>query len=143
MVKIVALICARGGSKGIKNKNLLKIKGNSLLQIAINQAKKINFIEDIFVSTDSFRIAREAKKNGALVPFMRPKKLSRDNTPEILVWRHAINFLQNKLNIKPDYVISLPTTSPLRKIFEINLCINKTIKNKITSFFINKCNLNY
>jgi CMP-N-acetylneuraminic acid synthetase len=135
MVKIVALICARGGSKGIKNKNLLKIKGNSLLQIAINQAKKINFIEDIFVSTDSFRIAREAKKNGALVPFMRPKKLSRDNTPEILVWRHAINFLQNKLNIKPDYVISLPTTSPLRKIFEINLCINKTIKNNLDMLF--------
>jgi hypothetical protein len=66
---------------------------------------------------------------------MRPKKLSRDNTPEILVWRHAINYLKNKLNIKPDYIISLPTTSPLRKISDINQCIKKTIKNNLDMLF--------
>jgi CMP-N-acetylneuraminic acid synthetase len=135
MKNIVALICARGGSKGIKNKNLLKIKGNSLLQIAINHAKKIKYVDHIVISTDSLRIAKEAKKNGVLVPFIRPKRLSKDNTPEILVWRHAINFLKYKLNIRPDYVISLPTTSPLRKISEINLCINKAIKNNLDMLF--------
>ena len=135
MKYIVALICARGGSKGIKNKNLLKIKNKTLIRLSIEQAKKIKSIKKVFVSTDSKKIAQEAIKYGAIVPFIRPKNLSRDNTPEILVWRHAINFLQNKLNIKPDYVISLPTTSPLRKIFEINLCINKTIKNNLDMLF--------
>jgi CMP-N-acetylneuraminic acid synthetase len=116
MKNIIALICARGGSKGIKNKNLLKIDNKSLLRIAIEQSKKIKFIKQVYVSTDSIKIANEAKKFGAIVPFIRPKKLSRDNTPEILVWRHAIDFLKNELKIKPDYIISLPTTSPLRKI---------------------------
>ena len=135
MVKIVALICARKGSKGIKNKNLLKIKEKTLLQIAISHAKKIKYIDEIVVSTDSFDIAKEAKKNGALVPFIRPKRLSKDKTPEILVWRHAISFLRNKLNIKPDYIISLPTTSPLRKISDLNLCIKKTIKYNLDMLF--------
>ena len=93
MKNIIALICARGGSKGIKNKNLLKIGKKSLLRISIEQAKKIKAIKKIFVSTDSKKIAREAAKYGAIVPFIRPKNLGKDTTPEILVWRHAVNFL--------------------------------------------------
>jgi CMP-N-acetylneuraminic acid synthetase len=132
---IIALICARGGSKGIKNKNLLKINGKTLLQISIEHSKKIRLIKQVYVSTDSVKIAKEAKKYGAIVPFIRPKNLSRDKTPEILVWRHAINFLKNKLNVKPDYIISLPTTSPLRKISDINLCIKKITENNLDMLF--------
>ena len=135
MKNIIALICARGGSKGLKNKNLLKIDNKSLLRIAIEQSKKIKFIKQVYVSTDSIKIANEAKKFGAIVPFIRPKKLSRDNTPEILVWRHAIDFLKSELKIKPDYIISLPTTSPLRKITDINLCIKKTFKENLDMLF--------
>ena len=92
MKNLVALICARGGSKGIKNKNLIKIKNKSLIRISIEHAKKIKSIKRIFVSTDSKIIAKEAIKYGAEVPFIRPKKLAMDNTPEIYVWRHAIKF---------------------------------------------------
>lgn len=130
MKNIVALICARGGSKGIKNKNLLKIKNKTLIRLSIEQAKKIKSIKKVFVSTDSKRIAQEAIKYGAIVPFIRPKNLSRDNTPEILVWRHAVNFLSEQLKIKPNYVISLPTTSPLRKVSDIKFCIQKILKKK-------------
>ena len=135
MKNIIALICARGGSKGIKNKNLLKINNKSLLRIAIEQSKKVKIIKQIYVSTDSLKIAKEAEKFGAIVPFIRPKKLSKDNTPEILVWRHAIDFFKNQLKIKPDYIISLPTTSPLRKISDINLCIKKTIKENLDMLY--------
>tara|TARA_B100000780_G_C21109925_1_gene448461 strand:- start:1155 stop:1853 length:699 start_codon:yes stop_codon:yes gene_type:complete len=135
MKNIIALICARGGSKGIKNKNLLKINKKSLLRISIEQAKKIKSIKKIFVSTDSKKIAKEAIKYGAIVPFIRPKNLAQDTTPEILVWRHAINFLSEKLKIKPDYIISLPTTSPLRKLSDINACIKKSVANELDILF--------
>ena len=135
MKNIIALICARGGSKGVKNKNLSKINKKSLLQISIEHGKKIKEIKKIFVSTDSKKIAKEAKKFGAEVPFLRPKNLAKDTTPEILVWRHAINFLKNKLQINPDYIISLPVTSPLRKTSDIKLCINKITKKKFRYAF--------
>lgn len=135
MKNIVALICARGDSKGIKNKNLLKIGKKSLLRISIEQAKKIKSIKKIFVSTDSKKIAKEAIKYGAIVPFIRPKNLAKDTTPEILVWRHAISFLNEKLKINPDYIVSLPTTSPLRKLSDINACIKKSITSNLDVLF--------
>ena len=132
---IVALICARGGSKGIRNKNLLKIGNKSLLRFSIEHAKKIKTIKKIFVSTDSKHIAKEAVKYGAIVPFIRPKNLAKDNTPEILVWRHAVKFLKTKLKIEPDYIISLPTTSPLRKLSDTKACIRKAINNNLDILF--------
>ena len=120
---IVCFIFARGGSEELKNKNLLKFKRTSLLGNSILQSKKSHYIKRTFVSTDSQKIILEAKKNKAEVPFVRPKNLAKDNTPEIFSWRHAIEFLDNKLNINPDYIVSLPTTSPLRNISDINRCI--------------------
>ena len=108
-MNIIGLICARGGSKGIKNKNLLKINNISLVARSVIQAKKSSLINKVYISSDSIKIIREAKKYGALVPFLRPKKLSGDNVPEILVWRHFVNYLI-KENIKVDYVVSIPTT---------------------------------
>ena len=138
MKNLVALICARGGSKGIKNKNLLKIKNKSLIRISIEHAKKIKSIKRIFVSTDSKIIAKEAIKYGAEVPFIRPKKLAMDNTPEIYVWRHAIKFLNSKLNLSPEYIISLPTTSPLRKISDVKKCISKANRENLDILFTAK-----
>lgn len=132
---VVALICARGGSKGIKNKNLLKINNKSLLRITIEQAKQIKQIKKIFVSTNSKKIAKEAIKYGAIVPFIRPINLATCRTPEILVWKHAINFLHKKLKIKPDCIISLPTTSPLRKISDVKLSLKKFLQKKLDILF--------
>jgi CMP-N,N'-diacetyllegionaminic acid synthase len=134
-MKIVALINARGGSKGIKNKNTLKFKNTTLLGNSILQAKRIKQIQRIFVSTDNKKIAKKSLKYGAEVPFLRPKNLAKDNSPEILSIRHAINFFKIKLNLKPDYIVSLPTTSPLRSIQDIENCILKAKKNKLDVVF--------
>jgi CMP-N-acetylneuraminic acid synthetase len=118
-MNIVGLICARGGSKGIKNKNLLKINNISLVGRSILQAKKCSLINKIYISTDSTKIAELAKRYGALVPFLRPKKLSGDKISEILVWRHFINFIEKRIK-KIDYIVSIPPTAPLRKIKDTN-----------------------
>jgi len=132
---IIAFIFARGNSKGIKNKNLLKFNKTTLLGNAINHAKNAKYVKKVFVSTDSTKIKKEAKRLGALVPFIRPKHLSNDSSPEIYAWRHAINFLNKKLNIFPDYIVSVPTTSPLRKVSDINKCIDLAIKKKFDIVF--------
>jgi len=134
-LNIVPFIFARGNSKGIKNKNLLKFNNTTLLGNAILQAKKIKYAKKIFVSTDNIKIRKEALKHKAEVPFIRPKNLSTDTSPEIFAWRHAVNFLNNKLNIFPDYVVSVPTTSPLRRISDINKCLSLAIKNKLDMVF--------
>ena len=128
---IVSFIFARGGSHGLKNKNLLKFKKTSLLGNSIFQSKKSRYIKRTFVSTDSKKIAREAKKNNAEIPFIRPKHLAKANSPEIYSWKHAVGFLDKKLNINPDYIAVVPTTCPLRKVSDIDKCIHKAIKNNL------------
>lgn len=132
-MNIVALICARGNSKGIKNKNLLKFKKTTLIGNSINQAYKSKFINRVIVSTDSLKIAKEAIKNKAEVPFIRPNSLATNNSPEISTWRHAVKFLN--ANKKIDYIVSVPTTAPLRKVIDINKCIIKAIKKKLDIVF--------
>jgi len=134
-MNIVSFIFARGGSRGIKSKNLLKFKKTTLLGNSILQSKKSRYIKRIFVSTDDSKIAREAKKNDAEVPFIRPRYLAKANSPEIYAWRHAINFLNKKLNLYPDYIVSVPTTCPLRMVSDIDKCISKAIKNKLDIVF--------
>ena len=132
-MKIVALICARGNSRGIKNKNLLKFKNTTLLGNAIKQAFRSKYINRVIVSTDSNKIAREALKNKAEVPFVRPSKLAKDNSPEIQTWIHAIKFLNKDKSI--DFIVSVPTTSPLRTISDIDNCIERAIKKDLDMVF--------
>ena len=132
-MKIIALICARGNSRGIKDKNLLKFKKTTLLGNAIKQAFQSRYINQVIVSTDSKKIAKEAIKHKAKVPFFRPKKLATSFSPEIDTWRHAVKFLNKKKDI--DLIISIPTTSPLRKVNDINNCIKLAIKKKLDMVF--------
>ena len=122
-MKKYAFIFARGGSKGLKNKNILNFNGLSLLAHTIQFAKKSLLFDKIFVSTEDKKILSIAKKYGAEI-IQRPKYLSKDNSPEILSWKHAINFLK-KNNDVFDLFISLPTTSPLRSILDVKKCIKK------------------
>ena len=132
-MKIIALICARGNSKGIKNKNLLKFKNTTLLGNAIKQAFQSQYINQVIVSADNKKIAKEAIKHKAKVPFLRPKKLATSFSPEIDTWRHAVKFLNKKKDI--DLIISIPTTSPLRNVNDINNCIKLAIKKKLDMVF--------
>ncbi len=106
-------IFARKGSKEIRNKNIIKIKGVPLIEITIDFAKKLK-IRNIFISTDGKKIKDIAKKNKVTI-IDRPKNLALDNSPEIHSWKHAINWYENKFKKKLECFISLPTTSPLRK----------------------------
>ena len=124
-MKNFAFIFARGGSKRIKNKNLQKIKGKTLLEIAINQAKKIKKINKIFLSTDSKKIASSVSNLNVEI-IMRPKFLAKDSSSEWYAWQHAIK--QVKKKYKFEKFICLPVTSPLRKKIDIIKCINKLNK---------------
>lgn len=125
---MLCLICARSGSKGLKNKNILKIQKKSLLQITIELAKKIKQVKKIVLSTDSKLIAKIGKKYGAIVPFLRPKNLSNDKTPEWKVWQHAIKMVQVFFNFND--VLILPVVSPLKNTEDIKKMLKMYKKNK-------------
>ena len=120
---MIAIIPARGGSKGLKNKNIKNFDGKPLIAWTILLAKKVKKIDRVIVSTESEKIANISKKYGAEVPFLRPKKLSLDYSPEWKVWKHAVNFLK-KQNEKPTGIIILHATSPLRSIKDIKKFFN-------------------
>lgn len=136
-----ALICARSGSKGIKNKNIRKFNSKPLIFYPINLAKKINEIKTVSVSTDSKKIADISKNFGAEIPFLRPKKLSRDKSNEWDVWKHFAK--KKNFNSKDEILIVLPTTSPLRKIKDVQKCIKLYKQKKFdVVLMINKSNKN-
>ena len=124
-MNIIALICARGGSKGVPNKNIKLLAGKPLIVRTIDQVRKIKKISKIIVSTDSKKISKIAKDAGADVPFIRPKHLAKDNSPEWLVWRHALIEYKKLNNNFPDVVVIIPVTSPLRNIEDLKKCIKK------------------
>ena len=110
--KIFAFIFARKNSKRIKNKNIKTINNKTLLEYSINSAKQIRVIDKIYVSTDSNLMVNIAYKKKVSV-IKRPKILCKDDSNELLSWKHAIDFLKMKKE-KFDIFVSLPTTSPLR-----------------------------
>ena len=120
----IALICARGGSKGIPKKNEKLLAGMPLIGWSISTAKKVKNISRIIVSTDSEVIAKLAMNYGAEVPFIRPSDLAQDDSPEWLVWRHAINYLDS-IKQKYDGLIVVPPTAPLRSIVDLEKCIDE------------------
>ena len=110
--KIVALIPARSGSKGLKNKNILNLKGNPLIHYPITAAKDSLYVDRIIVSTDSEKIADIAKTHGAEVPFLRPLNLASDTTTSSEVIIHMLETLNTEL-ADFEYLILLEPTSPL------------------------------
>ena len=127
--KIICLICARGGSKEIKNKNIKFFFKKHLIEWTFKIAKSIKIFNNIYLSSDSKKIIKIAKKYKIDVPFIRPSKLARDNTKEIYVWKHMLKFLKKNKNY-PDILVVLPPTSPLRKKKHVIYAINKFIKDK-------------
>jgi len=139
-MKTFAFIFARGGSKGIPNKNLKKINNISLLEYSIKVAKKSKQIQEVFVSSDSNQIIKLANKLNAYT-IQRPKHLAQDTSPEWLSWKHAINKIYKKNPF--DIFISLPTTSPLRSTSDVNSVISKYKSKKPDILYtINESNRN-
>lgn len=121
----IAFIFARGGSKGLPNKNIKIFAGKPLIAWSIEHAKAVKSINRVLVSTDSEQIADVALENGAEIPFIRPKDLAGDKSPEWLAWRHAINFLKETEGSLPDAIISIPTTAPLRIAADLEACLTE------------------
>ena len=124
-MSIVGCIFARGGSRRVINKNLRDCAGKSLLEWAIEVAKNVELIDEIYVSTDSVDIAAEAERLGAKVPFLRPAKLASDEADELHAWQHMIDYLRKDQQIDFDTFISLPPTAPCRTPEDVKRCLKK------------------
>lgn len=122
--KILALIPARGGSKGIKNKNIIDLCGKPLISYTIDSAKGSKYIDEIIVSTDSEEIAGISRHYGACVPFLRPKELATDTSSTLDVVIHAIDFLDKKRDMFHTLILLQPT-EPLRTSEDIDGAIEK------------------
>lgn len=130
---ILAVIPARGGSKGIPRKNIKSLAGKPLIAYAIEEAQKSIYINRIIVSTDDKEIAEVAKKFGAEVPFMRPAKLAKDKTTDLPVFQHALKYLYENENYKPDIIAHLRPTAPLRTYRHIDMGIKMLIDSNADS----------
>lgn len=127
-MKATAFIFARGGSKGLPGKNIRPLDGKPLIAWSIEQALAVERIERVIVSTDSHEIAGVASEYGAQVPFIRPSELSRDDSPEWLAWRHALNYLLETDGALPEVMVSVPATAPLRLPLDIDNCLDEYAK---------------
>ncbi|MCK4733486.1 MAG: acylneuraminate cytidylyltransferase family protein [Methanophagales archaeon] len=119
----VAIIPARRGSKGIPRKNVKEFCGKPLIAYIIETALKVEELDRVIVSTEDNEIAEIAKRYGADIPFMRPEELARDETPTLSVLQHAVKYLEDKENYKPDIVVLLYATSPLLKAERVSKAI--------------------
>lgn len=126
-LKILAIIPARGGSKGLVRKNILPLLNHPLIAYSILAAQQSSFINRIIVSTDDDEIINVAKQYRAEVPFKRPAALAQDASTDIEVFTHALNWLKEHENYVPDYVVQLRPTSPIRLKGMIDSCIQKLI----------------
>ena len=126
---VLAIIPARGGSKGIPRKNIKPLAGKPLIVWTIEEAKKSKYIDRIIVSTDLQEIASISAKYGAEVPFIRPEELADDETPSSDVIVHAIKWLGINQNQKFDILILLQPTSPLRNATQIDVAFENFISN--------------
>ncbi|AMK11488.1 cytidylyltransferase domain-containing protein [Pseudodesulfovibrio indicus] len=117
-MKRYGFIFARGGSKGVPGKNIRPLAGLPLIGHAIKAGRDSGMLDRIIVSTDDPKIAEVAEELGAEVPFLRPAELARDDTPEWLAWRHAVDMVDQF-----DLFVSLPCTAPLRIGQDVRNCI--------------------
>lgn len=119
------MICARGGSKGVPGKNIRPLADRPLIAWSIDHARAVRRIARVIVSTDSEEIAAVAREAGAEVPFLRPAELAGDNSPEWLVWRHALSYLKETDGAYPAALIVIPATAPLRAVEDLEHCLDE------------------
>ena len=124
---ILIVVPARGGSKGIKHKNLKKINDKTLVALVGEVVLQLDYVDRAVISTDMHKIAIEAKKSGLDVPFMRPEKLSEDIISDVDVLTHALIEVENIDRTKYDIIIMLQPTSPLRKPDHVTAAVKKLI----------------
>ena len=131
---ILAVIPARGGSKGVVRKNIRPICGKPLIAYTIETALAArHLLHRTIVSTDDPEIAAVAREHGADVPFLRPAELAGDKMPMLPVLQHAVSFIETQDDIKLDWVLLLQPTAPLRALDDIEASLNVAYRNNCDS----------
>ncbi|WP_405605378.1 cytidylyltransferase domain-containing protein [Polaribacter sp. Asnod1-A03] len=138
-MKVIAIIPARGGSKGIPRKNLVNYSGKPLMQWTIEAALESKYITDIIVSSDDDEILNEAQKNKNVLALKRPLELAQDTSKTEPVLTHVLESLNG---VKYDYLILLQPTSPLRTFKDIDTALKKISNTEATSL-ISVCKLEH
>ncbi len=126
---VLAIIPARGGSKGIPRKNIKLLCGKPLIAWTIEEARKSKYVTRTIVSTDDPEIAGVAKSYGAEVPFLRPAEIAQDLSTDVEFLLHALDYLKAREGYEPEIVLRLPPTSPLRTAAHIDEGIETLLKN--------------
>jgi CMP-N,N'-diacetyllegionaminic acid synthase len=116
---VLAVIPARGGSKGIPRKNLREVAGLSLIAHAAGTARALDWIDPAVLTTDDEEMAEEGRNHGLDVPFMRPRELASDTSGPIEMWRHAWTQSENHYGVQFDVSLLLQPTTPLRRPAEV------------------------
>jgi CMP-N-acetylneuraminic acid synthetase len=127
-LEVMALIPARGGSKSIPRKNILPFAGHPLIAYSIAAAMAADTIQRVILSTDDKEIAAVARDYGAETPFLRPDEYSRDDTPDLPVFQHALEWLREKENYLPEIVVQLRPTSPFRRTWHIDQAVRRLVE---------------
>lgn len=121
--EVLAIVPARGGSKSIPRKNIRLFAGHPLIAYSIAAGLAAEMVSRLIVSTDDVEIAEIARLYGAEIPFLRPDELSRDNTPDLPVFQHALNWLYDHEGYRPEIVVQLRPTSPFRNTVHIDRAV--------------------
>jgi len=129
MVEVLALIPARGGSKGIPRKNIRDFSGYPLIAWSIAAAKQAELVTRVVVSTDDEEIAAVAREWGAETPFLRPAQFAEDKTTDLPVFVHALEWLAENENYRPDVVVQLRPTSPIRPVRLVDDAVRILLQN--------------
>jgi CMP-N-acetylneuraminic acid synthetase len=128
---VLATICARGGSKGVRGKNARFVGGRPLIAYTIEAARSCPAVGHIVVSTDSEEIAVLAEECGIRVPFRRPAELASDTAAKIGAIRHATEYVERHDHFYPDIVVDLDVGTPLRVPADITVCIERFRANDV------------
>ncbi|MBR9706182.1 acylneuraminate cytidylyltransferase family protein [Candidatus Pacearchaeota archaeon] len=134
-MNMLLTVCCRGGSKGVKNKNIRNLAGKPLIAYTLETAKKWGKADTIICSTDSKAVADVAKEYGVEIPFMRPKSLATDTMGKIPVIRHALIESEKIYDTKFDIIVDLDVTNPIRTIEDLNNCL-KIFQEKDIDFLL-------
>lgn len=126
--EVLALIPARGGSKSIPRKNIRPFAGHPLIAYSISAGLAADTVTRVIVSTDNEEIAEISRLYGAETPFLRPEKFSKDNTPDLPVFQHALEWLYNYEENLPEIIVQLRPTSPFRRVTHINQAVYRLLE---------------
>ncbi len=124
---VIAIVPARGGSKGLPGKNIRMLGGKPLLAWSVEAGRQCCYIDKVLVTTDDKEIADVATRHGASVPFLRPADLATDTAPTVDVVRHALDHYRREQGRTFDIVVLLEPTSPLREDNDLNVMIERLL----------------